>query len=376
MRIALIGTAYPYRGGLASYNERLATELLNQGHEVILYTFSLQYPSLLFPGKTQYSEEKPPNNLNIVRTVNSINPFNWFSVGNAIKKSKPDLVIVKYWLPYMGPCFGTILRRIKRNGHTKVITIVDNMIPHESRPGDKIFSKYFVKPIDAFLAMSESVLSEIQLFDAHKPKILSPHPLFDNFGKSLSKEEALQKLNLSEEYKYVLFFGLVRKYKGLDLLLKAFANQDLRQQKIKVIVAGEYYSDKEVYTEIIKQLELENYIIQVDKFIQDSDVKVYFSAADLIVQPYKSATQSGVTQIAYHFNKPMIVTDVGGLPELCPDGKVGYVVPVDPKSISSAILRFFKEEKEEEFVENIIKEKKKYSWEILVNNLIKLFKEL
>lgn len=376
MKIIIIGTAYPYRGGLASYNERLARELLKERHNVTIKTFILQYPNFLFPGKTQYSEENSPEDLNIVRCINSVNPFNWISVGNQIKKTMPDLIIIKYWLPFMGAAFGTILRRIKSNGRTKVICIVDNMIPHESRTGDKQLTKYFIKPVDAFVAMSENVLNDIESFDAKKPKILSPHPIFDNFGNSISREDALQKLGLDLENRYILFFGLIRKYKGLDLLIKAFADNRFRHLKLKLIIAGEYYSDKELYANLIKEYSLENDIIQIDRFIQDSEVKFYFNAADLVVQPYKSATQSGVTQIAYHFNKPMIVTDVGGLAELCPHEKVGYVISIDPNEIADAIYRYFTEGDQNKFINNIIEEKKKYSWSVLVDNILKTFNKL
>ena len=372
MKIALIGTAYPYRGGLAAFNERLAIELQQEGHEVTLYTFKLQYPSILFPGKSQYLDEDPPKDLNIIRAVNSINPLNWIRVGRRIRREKPELIIIKYWLPFMGPAFGTILRQIKKNKHSKVVCIVDNMIPHESRPGDTAFTKYFIKPVDAFVAMSKSVLNDIQTFDEKKPKTLSPHPLFDNFGDALSREEALQRLKLDSSFRYVLFFGLIRKYKGLDLLIEAFADNRFRGKKIKLIIAGEYYSDKEIYTDLIEKYQLQEDIHQVDQFISDSEVKNYFSAADIVVQPYKSATQSGVTQIAYHFNKPMVVTDVGGLAELCPHEKVGYVVPIEPLEIANVILRFFEEEEQENFIENIKQEKKKYSWSILVQNIFKL----
>ncbi len=357
---------------MAAYNERLVTELQDKGHEVTLYTFSLQYPSILFPGKSQFLEEEGPQHLKIKRLINSINPINWLKVGNLIKKEKPDVVIIKFWLPFMGPCFGTILRQIKKNKHSQIIAIIDNIIPHESRIGDTIFTKYFVKPLDGFVAMSQNVYEDINQFDTQKKKILSPHPLFDNFGENLERKNALEYLKLDSEFKYILFFGLIRKYKGLDLLLEAFADERLRNENIKLIVAGEYYSDKEYYSNIIKKHSLENDIIQVDEFIQNSDVKYYFSACDLVVQPYKSATQSGVTQIAYHFNKPMIVTNVGGLEELCPNEKVGYVVNTNPKEIADAILRFFNNTDIETMIANIKEEKKKYSWDILVNNIMKL----
>jgi len=372
MKIALIGTTYPYRGGLATYNERLVTEFQQQGHDVTVYTFTMQYPNFLFPGKTQYSEEKGPENLNIIRCINSANPLNWNTVGNRIKKEKPDLVLVKFWLPFMGPCFGTILRKVKTNNHSKVICIVDNMIPHEKRIGDTIFTKYFVKPIDGFIAMSENVYEDINQFDSNKPKLLSPHPIFDSFGDIAPREDALKKLKLDPKHRYLLFFGLIRKYKGLDILIEAFAHPKFRNSNIKLIIAGEYYSDKEEYVNLIKKHNLEADTIQVDKFIPDSEVQDFFNACDLVVQPYKSATQSGVTQIAYHFNKPMVVTNVGGLEKMCPDGKVGYVVSTNPDDIAKAIFRFFEETDQQKMIENIIQEKQKYSWAILTQNITKL----
>ncbi len=379
MKVAIIGTAHPYRGGLASYNDRLAQEFVAHGHDVTVYTFTLQYPKILFPGKSQYSEEPSPANIQIVRCVNAINPINWISVGNRIAATEPDIVIVKFWLPFMGPCFGTILRRIKRKTKAKIVSIVDNMIPHESRAGDKAFTNYFVKPVDGFVAMSDSVYQDIELFDKTKPKTLSPHPLFDNFGEAVSREKALNSLGLSPHYRYILFFGLIRKYKGLDLLLAAMGDV-LKgwksDQKLKLIIAGEYYADKQFYQGLIDGLGLESHVIETDKFIADSEVKLYFCASDIVVQPYKSATQSGVTQIAYHFNTPMIVTDVGGLSELCPHEEVGYVVPCEADSIGEAIERFYRENKQREFESNIEQEKKQYAWNIMVDKILKLVEEL
>ena len=373
MKIAIIGTAYPYRGGLAAYNERLATQFQNEGHQVKIYTFTVQYPNFLFPGKTQYSTDPGPTHLDITRCINSTNPLNWFEVGNRIRKEKFDLVMVRFWLPFMGPCFGTILRQVRKNRHSKIICLVDNMIPHEARVGDKIFTQYFVKPIDGYIAMTRTVLADIAVFDPDAPKLLSPHPLFDNFGEPLERTEALSRLGLDAEFQYALFFGLIRGYKGLDLLLEAFADVRFRGRKLKLIIAGEFYANPDQYLAIIEQHQLAEDIIHVNHFIPDSEVAVYFSAADLVVQPYKSATQSGVTQIAYHFNKPMIVTDVGGLKEMVPHEKVGFVVPTEPLAIADAMLRFFDEDWTERMQEAIEKEKAKYSWEILTNNFMSFF---
>lgn len=365
-KVVIIGSAYPLRGGLATYNERIAKAYLDQGCEVIIYTFSLQYPSLLFPGKTQISTSPPPAELDIRIKINSVNPFNWYKVGKEIKNLSPDLVIIKYWMPFMAPCFGKIARIIKKNNHSKIISIIDNIIPHEKRLGDRLLSNYFVKTIDGFIAMSKSVLTDLNTFDATKPKVFCPHPLYDNFGKIISKQQAIAQLELDTTYKYILFFGFIRDYKGLDILLEAFADKRLRELPIKLIVAGEFYTDSKPYFDLIKKYDIEKHIIMSNDFIPDEKVSAYFCASDLVVQPYKDATQSGVTQIAYHFNKPMIVTNVGGLHEIIPHNKVGYVIEPNPSEIADSINTFFKENKEEEFSKNAATEKMKFSWEAML----------
>ncbi len=368
-KVLIIGTSYPYRGGLAVYNERLAKAFADNGDSVGIETFKVQYPSFLFPGKTQYADWEYEGSISIKRTINSINPFNWLKVGNRIRKEKYDIIIIKYWLPFMGPCFGTIARQIRKNGHTKIISILDNIIPHEKRLGDKLFTRWFVKHIDAFISMSESVQTDLDTFNDKKPRSLCPHPLYDNFGKRLTINESLLKLNLDNKYKYVLFFGLIREYKGLDLLLEAFALDILRKLPIKLIVAGEFYSNSNKYYQMIENLGLKERVIVFPNFIPDNEVNQYFGAADLIVQPYKSATQSGVTQIAYHFEKPIIVTNVGGLEEIVPNGKVGYVVKIDPIDISNAIADFFINNKSQQFISGIKEEKQKYTWERMINTI-------
>lgn len=361
MKITLLGTAHPYRGGLAAFNERICREFKKEGHEVKIETFTLQYPDFLFPGKTQYSTEPAPTDLEITRSVNAMNPFNWLSVGRKIAKDRPDVLIIKYWIPAMAPCFGTIARMAKRNGHTQVVSILDNVIPHEKRMADKLLSNYFVGAVDRFVAMSKSVLNDLQLFDTQKPRTFCPHPLYDNFGQKISKQEALKALNLDPEYKYLLFFGFIRDYKGLDLLLDCMADKRFENEKIKLIVAGEFYGNSEKYFEQEKRLGLKN-IIWSNDFIPDSKVALYFCASDMIVQPYKTATQSGVTQIAYHFERPMLVTNVGGLAEIVPDKKVGYVIEPDSKVIADAIHDFYQNNREEEFTKQTEVEKQKYAW--------------
>ncbi len=367
--IKIIGTAYPYRGGLAAYNERLARELLAKGCQVEIETFSLQYPGLLFPGKSQYADWEAPEGLSIKRTVSSVNPFNWLRVGNRIRKEKPDVVIFKYWIPFMAPCFGTIIRCIKRNRHTRVICLADNIIPHEKRPGDKILTGYFLKGLDGIVAMSKSVYDDISFFRKDLPRAICPHPLFDNFGEKLSREEALRLLELDPAFRYMLFFGFIRDYKGLDLLLKAMASPALRNMPVKLIIAGEFYTDPRGYHELIGKLGIGSRIVMMDQFIADQEVNRYFCAADIVVQPYKDATQSGVTQIGYHFDKPMLVTNVGGLAEIIPNGKVGYVVSPDEKEIARALTDFFRNDRKAEFEANVSLEKKKFSWSNMVRTI-------
>ncbi len=372
MNIALIGPAHPLRGGgISTFNERLAEILQEQGHNVIIYSFSLQYPGFLFPGKSQFTDEPAPKNLTIKSIINSINPLNWLSVGNRIKAAKPDLVIVRYWLPFMGPCLGTILRIVRKNKHTRILCIADNVIPHEKRPGDLQFTKYFLKPVDVFITMSKDVLQDLKKF-TNKPAKFNPHPVYDNYGPAVTKEEACKKLHLNPADKYILFFGFIRKYKGLDILLEAMGDERIKASGIKLIVAGEFYGDREFYEEIITRFHLQSSIHLYTEFIPNDEVRYYFSAADLIVQPYRTATQSGITQVAYHFEKPMVVTNVGGLAEVVPDGKVGYVTGSEPKAIADAILKFFQPNSIPNLHENLLEEKRKYSWETFVNTLMEV----
>lgn len=375
-KVVIIGPAHPLRGGLASFDERLARAFQQQGDEVTIYTFSLQYPNFLFPGTTQYSSEPAPIDINIEVCINSVNPLNWISIGNKLKKLRPDIIVVRYWLPFMGPCLGTMLRRVKKNKHTKIVTIADNVIPHEKRPGDKQFTQYFVKPVDAFITMSEKVMSDLRTFTNKAAKQIV-HPLYDNFGEQVDKATARIHLGIDPDQNIILFFGFIRKYKGLDLLLEAMnilsKNQASEIRHPKLLVAGEFYEERKTYDDLIQNLSIADQLILRTDFIADSEVKYYLSAADFVIQPYRNATQSGVTPLAYHFEKPMLVTNVGGLPDLVPDGKVGLVCEPEPAAIASHILKLY-ELGEEHFLPHLRDEKKKYSWSVLVNTIKDLAK--
>lgn len=369
-KVVIIGPAHPLRGGLATFNQRLAKEFTDEGNECSIVSFSLQYPSFLFPGTTQYSSDPAPGDITIHTLINSVNPLNWLSVGNKLKKWKPDLIVVRYWLPFMGPALGTILRIVRKNKHTKIVCIADNVIPHEKRIGDASFTKYFLKAPHAFVTMSEKVLNDLRKF-TNKPAQLVQHPLYDNFGAPVSKEEARKMLGLNPSQKIVLFFGFIRQYKGLDLLLRAMADERIIKENIKLLVAGEFYEDDKPYLQLIKENNLEDAIILKTNFIPDSEVRYYLCSGDCVIQPYKNATQSGVTPLAYHFEKPMVVTNVGGLPSLVPHEKVGLVCEPQPTSIADAILRFY-QLGEQYFIPHLRNEKEKYSWSKLTEAIFKL----
>lgn len=372
-RIVILGSAYPLRGGgLATFNERMARAFQEKGHKVTIVTFSLQYPSLLFPGKTQISDEAPPKDLEILVEVNSINPISWLLTAHKIRKMKPDLMVVRYWIPFMAPCLGVISRLVRKGKKTKVLAVVDNIIPHERRPGDKLLSSFFVKSVDGFLGMSRAVLTDLKKFDSKKPRVFCPHPLYDNFGRSIPMPQAKNFLNLDPDYFYLLFFGFIRDYKGLDLLLQAMTSDKIRQLPIKLIVAGEFYTSSAPYLKFINDNKLEENVILKTDFIPNNLVAHYFCAANLVVQPYKDATQSGVTQIAYHFEKPMVVTNVGGLPEMVPHKKAGWVVNPDSEEIAEAIFQIFTTDQDKKMLESICVEKKRFSWEHFVDSLTQL----
>ena len=368
-KVIIIGSAWPLRaGGLATFNERLAKQFMEEGFDTSIYTFSLQYPSFLFPGSTQLSNEPAPAHLKIKACINSINPFNWLKVGNELRKIKPNYIVVRFWMPFFGPCLGTILKLVNRNKFTQIICIADNVIPHEKRMGDTLLTKYFFSSIHRFVTMSEKVNQDLKTF-TQKPSINIVHPIYDNFGDILSKEEARKHLALPINEKIILFFGFIRKYKGLDLLLEAMNNASIREANIKLLIAGEFYDNKEEYESIIAKYNLANSLYLRTQFIDNSEVKYYLSAADFVIQPYKNATQSGVTPLAYHFEKPMLVTSVGGLANLVPHMKVGIVTEPNADSIAAGIMKLY-ELGETHFLKHLCEEKKKFSWEHLTTAII------
>lgn len=370
--ITFLGTAHPYRGGIASFNEMLARTFQSLGCICRVVTFTLQYPSLLFPGKSQYTESAAPKDINITREVNSINPFNWIKMGIKIKRERPDILFLRYWTPYLAPALGSIARIVRSNGHTKVVTLADNIVPHEQKVWDRPLTRYFINSCDSFVVMSREVMDDLRTFTTTKKVSISPHPIYENYGSPISKAEAAKSLSLPHYNSYALFFGFIREYKGLDILLEAWALHKERGGIGSLIIAGEFYCDSQPYFDLITKLNIKDSIVMLDRFIADDEVKSLFSLAEMVVQPYKSATQSGVTQIAYNFNTPMIVTNVGGLPEIVPDGRVGYVTECNAESVAEAIVKLFDTKTNREFKINIESEKGRFSWNSMCESILSI----
>ena len=371
MKIIIVSTAYPLRGGIAHYNALLAAHL-SQRHVVETITFKRQYPKLLFPGKTQdesgaisRSHEMTP----APQLLDSINPFNWVRVANEIRRRQPDLLIFKYWLPFFGPCFGTIAKLAKRGTTTKVIFICDNVIPHERRPGDIAFTNYAFRQADYFIVQSDAVEKELQHHFPAAQYRKAPHPVFEIFGAPLTKAAARQALGLTAK-NVILYFGYVRRYKGVLVLLEAMQFLKEWQKEIGdtlLLVVGEFYDDEQKYRQRAHDLNLNSCVRFVADYIPNEQVSRYFSAAEVVTLPYLTATQSGIAQIAYNFDKPVIATNVGGLAEVVIDQKTGFLVPPDnPRALAEAIRQFYHNQRENEFSANVKIEKRKYSWERVI----------
>ncbi len=370
MKICIISTTYPLRGGIAHFNGLLYNELL-KNNQVEVITFKRQYPSLLFPGKSQVEGGETPEKIPSSVIMDSINPFNWIKVGRIVKKKNPDLIIFKFWMPFFAPCFGTITKIAKSNKKTKALVICDNVIPHEKRPGDIFLTKWFFKSVNYFVTMSKSVENDLKsLFPNSKSSLLF-HPIYSNFGEIIPKEEAKKRLAVKTD-KVMLFFGFIRDYKGLDTLIEA-VNLLKGELDFTLIVAGEFYSDKEKYLSLIEKYNLSEYIKLCTDFIPTEEVKYYFSASDVVVLPYKDATQSGIIQIANNFNKPIIATNVGGLGEVIYNDKNGYLVEKEnPAKLADAIMKYYNENNESKFSEFIKNEKEKYSWGSFISKVMEL----
>lgn len=373
MKIAILSSFYPYRGGMSQFNTSLYEEL-GKTNDVKAFNFKRQYPSILFPGKTQYVEGKEPAfHFESERVLDTINPFSYASTAKRISEWHPNLLLMRYWMPFFAPSQGYVARHIDKD--CKVISIVDNVIPHERRIFDETLTKYFLKGNDAFVVLCNSVGNDLVKIIPDAKYIVSPHPIYSNFGERMERSEALKQLGLSFDKKTLLFFGLIREYKGLDILIEAFSKLDNSYQ---LIIAGEAYGSFKKYEELIAASPLKDNIHLFNKFIPDEEVAIFFCAADLCVLPYRSATQSGISAIAYHFDLPLVVTSVGGLKETIGDRGTGIVTDkISPEAIKEAIIKYFKEKDlQKKYIENIKREKNRLSWKMFCDNLINLYHQL
>jgi D-inositol-3-phosphate glycosyltransferase len=368
LKIIIIGAAYPFRGGIAHHTGLLYRELTKR-HEVRVVTFKRQYPALLFPGKTQIE----PDKTNLIPTeelIDSINPLNWIRVGTTIRKQKPELLVVTYSIPFFGPCYGTIVRIASRGTTTRVLFLCHNIIPHERRIGDRVFTRYALSAGNSFIVQSDSVEHDLLSLFPHAAYRKIPHPVYNMFGPPIEKIAARLRLKIASQ-RVCLFFGFIRKYKGLELLLNAMGL--LKETDIHLYVVGECYEDESEYRNQVRRLGIEQTVNLHFDYVPNEEVGLYFSAADVIILPYLSATQSGIAQIAYNFDRPVIATRVGGLAEVVVDGRTGIVVPPgNDHALADAIRQFFQSENTKHYVDNVKIEKRKYTWEAMASAMEEL----
>ncbi len=379
MRFVIIGTAYPLRGGIAQYVGLLYKSLLENGHEVKILTFSRQYPKILFPGKSQQEEGEPGVQVESELVIDSINPFTWYHTAKLAADFEPDAVIFKFWLPFFAPAYGVIARRVKKllrkkGKQTKIVYIADNVIPHEKRPGDMQLISYAFKSVDTFIVQSTAVEKDLKQVKPDAKYMRLEHPVFESFPPAISQAEAREKLQIPDTADVLLYFGFIRKYKGIDIAIQAIAEVAKKRPEILLIVAGEAYSGEADYKQLAKDLGvLDKNVMFCDRYISNDDVPIFFSAANASLLPYRSATQSGVVQISYHYNLPVIATNVGGLPEIVVNDVSGLIAPeATPASVATAIERYFDKDLEAALREGVKAEKKKYSWKTFVEGIERL----
>jgi glycosyltransferase involved in cell wall biosynthesis len=362
MKIILVGPASPLRGGIAQYTDQLYLHL-SKRHPVEVFTYSRMFPQLFFPGKTQFDTSSTTIGVPSRQTLDSIGPWSWWRTAMAIAKRRPCAVVVMHQMPFFAPCLGTLLRRIRRQTAARLILLCHNLIPHETHFFDVPLTRYLIKVPEAFVVLSESVKRDLLRLRPNAKAIYVPQPIYDFFPTPPAQLVAREKLGLPSDQPVVLFFGLVRAYKGLGTLLQAMTNLP----RARLLIAGEFYQPRAGYERQIAELGVRDRIHVEDRYIPNEDVPKYFASADVVVLPYLSATQSGVSKLAYHFDKPVVITNVGGLAEEVEEGKTGYVVPPnDPVALAAAIKKVLIEKMRVDFASHIREYKKRYSWERVV----------
>ncbi|HNY23382.1 MAG TPA: glycosyltransferase [Bacteroidales bacterium] len=371
MKIAYLSSFHPYRGGIAQFNTNLY-DALQKDHQVWAYNFSRQYPGILFPGKSQYVNRDEKNwSFSAMNVLDSINPLTYYSTARKIATKDPDLLLLRYWMPFFAPSLGTVAKKLKKK--CRVVSILDNVIPHEPRLFDKELSKWFLKQNDGCVCLSESVRDDMLSLRKGIPNIILPHPLYDHYGAGIDKEEAAKQLGIDTRLKTLLFFGFIRNYKGLDLLIDAFGKLDGSYQ---LLVGGECYGSFERYEKQIASSPNADRIKIFNRYISDAEVPLFFSAADVCILPYRSATQSGITAMACHFEVPLIATKVGGLGEAIEEPGLGLMVPQLSSTALAETINLFFSLNRNEFIRNIGKEKDLLSWTRFASGLAEFAADL
>ncbi|MEM1125066.1 MAG: glycosyltransferase [Bacteroidota bacterium] len=362
-RCVLLGPAYPYRGGIAHFTDTLAQRLRAHGQPTTIITFRRQYPAWLFPGQTQYEEGPPPAGaVPRHRVIDVLNPLTWWYAAQTVLREAPRRLVIAYWMPFFAPAFAAIAWLVRRRG-VRVTALVHNALPHEARPGDRWLTRLFLRQCDAAITLSAAVAADVRRLHPTLPVTERMHPVYDHFGETVPKHEARVALGLDTAAPTLLFFGFVRRYKGLDVLLEALPYVAERLPDVRLVVAGEFYEDERIYRAQVERLGLGARVQMHDHYIPEEAVRLYFSAADLVVQPYRSATQSGVAQIAFHFGRPLVVTDVGGLAEIVPHEEAGFVVPPEaPEALAGAIARFYTEAWAERLTSGAERQAQRFGW--------------
>ena len=370
MKIVLVGPFPPFRGGISDLNAALADHL-SKRHEIHAINFTTQYPKVLFPGKTQFKKGDSAQEVDSIRCLSSINPFSWRKTAYKIIDIEPDLVLFRFWLPFFAPAFSGVAKKIRKYSDATIMAICDNIIPHEERLLDTRITKRFFGFIDSFIVLSKKVENELLSFVPEAKYKYSPHPIYSIFNNTLSKEQAKAELKLATK-KVLLFFGLIREYKGLDILINAMEKIKTELEDYTLLIVGECYENENKYTELIKKAGITDNVKCHYSFIPDNEVGKYFSATDVVVLPYKTASQSGIVQIAYHFDTPVIVSNVGGLPEIVDEGKTGYCVEPNSNAFAKAIKAFYENDNISEMNSNISEYKSQFSWDAMVKAIEKL----
>jgi D-inositol-3-phosphate glycosyltransferase len=371
MKIVLMGPAYPLRGGIAQYLAVLHEKLIAAGHEVHFVSFIKQFPEWLFPGKTQLEKSEHVIDVKPVARFAPLGILSWGRTAREIAKHNPDLVIFKWWMPFFGPGYWAVARWIRKHTNARVLFIIDNAIPHESRPGDKFFTSLAFSKVDYFVAQSRAVEKDMFTWfpDLKRDHVkMCPHPIYDCYPAFPNGQKAArEQLGIPPESKTLLFFGFVREYKGLHLLLDALPEIRKQLSDVKLLVVGEFYDARESYDKKIRELGLADCVSIRDDYVPNEEVGIYFAAADCVVLPYRSATQSGIIQVAYALDLPVITTDVGGLAEVVENNVTGFIVPPgSPAALAEAAQKFYSAGGRPAFEENVKRAAHKFSWDGLI----------